>query len=240
MDNLGTIIVIAVLVAVMMNIVGALGPLLAGRTRTYIEKATDAHEAVYRKRKMSARLNMSGIRPRRVIMSGDDYHSPTYVGRLYGVIPANPVSDIFVRRSRFGKIRWYAVPTALISGWMSRDLYIDAVGSVAMGNFYKPIWPARKDVDVWHYASSSSTGRRPYSAWRSASNWRSTVSTRSATACRCGPRTAGSSSEAIPRQGCRPRRTTAWSRRRYESHVWHQKRSEKESFTPGFLCQMWA
>ena len=151
MDNLGTIIVIAVLVAVMMNVIGALGPLISGRTRTYIEKATDAHEAVYRKRKMSARLNMSGIRPRRVIMSGDDYHSPTYVGRLYGVIPANPVSDIFVRRSRFGKIRWYAVPTALISGWMSRELYIDAVGSVAMGNFYKPIWPARDDVDVWHY-----------------------------------------------------------------------------------------
>ncbi len=151
MNNLGTIIVIAVLVAVMMNVIGVLGPLLAGRTRTYIEKATDAHEAVYRKRKMSARLNMSGIRPRRVVMSGDDYHSPTYVGRLYGVIPANPVSDIFVRRSRFGRIRWYAVPTALISGWMSRELYIDAVGSVAMGNFYKPIWPARDDVDVWEY-----------------------------------------------------------------------------------------
>jgi hypothetical protein len=75
MDNLGTIIVIAVLVAVMMNVIGALGPLMVGRTRTYIEKATDAHEAVYRKRKMSARLNMSGIRPRRVVMSG-----PTLAG----------------------------------------------------------------------------------------------------------------------------------------------------------------
>ncbi len=152
MDNLGTIIVIAVLVAVVMNMVGILAPIFGNRTRTYIEKATDAHEAVYRKRKKSGRLNMKGIRPRRVIMSGDDYHSPTVVGRLYGVIPANPVSDVFIRRSRFGPVRWYAVPTALISGWMSKELYIDGTGSVAMGNFYIPIWPARDDIDVWYYS----------------------------------------------------------------------------------------
>lgn len=151
MDNLGTLIVLAVIVAIVVNIVGAVAPWLAGRTRTYIEKATDAHEAVYRKRKKSARLNMKGIRPRTVVMSGDAYHSPVKVGRLYGVIPANPVSDLFIKRSRFGPVRWYAVPTALISGWLSRELYIDGCGSVAQGNFYKPIWPACSAEDVWRY-----------------------------------------------------------------------------------------
>jgi hypothetical protein len=102
---------------------------------------------VYRKRKKSARLNMKGIRPRTVVMSGDAYHSPNKVGRLYGVIPADPVSDVFVRRSRFGPVRWYAMPTSLISGWLSRELYIDGCGSVAWGNFYVPVWPAGKSDD---------------------------------------------------------------------------------------------
>jgi hypothetical protein len=151
MDNLGTLIVLAVIVAIMVNIVGAVAPWLAGRTRTYIEKATDAHEAVYRKRKKSARLNMKGIRPRTVVMSGDAYHSPVKVGRLYGVIAADPVSDVFIRRSRWGPVRWYAVPTSLISGWLSRELYIDGCGSVARGNFYVPVWPAKEGDDAWRY-----------------------------------------------------------------------------------------
>lgn len=151
MDNLGTIIVIAVVVAIMVNVLGMIAPFLLGRTRTYIEKATDAHEACYRKRKKSARLNMKGIRPRTVVFSGDAYHSPNKLGRLYGVIPADPVSDVFVRRSRWGPVRWYAVPTSLISGWLSRELYIDGCGSVARGNFYVPVWPVRDGVDTWQY-----------------------------------------------------------------------------------------
>lgn len=152
MDNLGNLIVIAIVIAVLVNVLGAVAPFLMGRTRTYIEKATDAHEAVYRKRKKSARLNMQGIRPRAVVMSGDAYHSPVKVGRLYGVIPANPVSDVFVKRSRFGPVRWYAVPTALLSGWLSRELYIDGCGSVARGNFYVPVWPVEtSDEDLWKY-----------------------------------------------------------------------------------------
>ena len=151
MDNLGTIIVLAIFVAIMINVVGAIAPFLLGRSRTYIEKATDAHEAIYRKRKKAARLNRKGQRPSVVMMTGDAYHSPVYVGRLYGAITTNPVSDVFVRRSRWGKVRWYAVPTALTSGWLSRELRIEGTGSVAMGNFFKPVWPASKAEDVWRY-----------------------------------------------------------------------------------------
>jgi hypothetical protein len=152
MDNLGTIIVIAVVVAILVNIIGVIAPFISGRTRTYIEKATDAHEACYRKRKKSARLNMKGIRPRTVIFSGDAYHSPNKLGRLYGPIAADPVCDLFIRRSRWGPVRWYAVPTELISGWLSKELYIDGCGSLARGNFYVPVWPAN-GKDVFHYDS---------------------------------------------------------------------------------------
>ncbi len=142
MDNLGTIIMLAIAVAVTINMLAFIVPWLSGRGRTFIEKATDAHEAVYRKRKKSGRLNMRGIRPRRVSMSGDAYHSPTYLGRLYGVIPDDPVSDVFIQRRRLGKVQWHAVPSALLSGWLSKELHIDGGGIVAMGNFYHPVWPA--------------------------------------------------------------------------------------------------
>lgn len=149
MDNMGTILIIAVMAAIALNLIGFLAPLFGGRSRVFVEKATDIHEAVYHKRKKAARLNMSGIRPRRVSMSGDAYHSPTNLGRLYGVIPADPVCDVFIRRRRFGKVRWYMVPTALISGWLSKELHIDGGGSVAMGNFFIPVWPA--ESRPWEY-----------------------------------------------------------------------------------------
>lgn len=149
MDNMGTILIIAVMAAIALNLIGFLAPLFGGRSRVFVEKATDIHEAVYRKRKKAARLNMNGIRPRRVAMSGDAYHSPTHLGRLYGVIPEDPVCDVFIQRRRWGKVRWYFVPTALISGWLSKELHIDGGGSVALGNFFHPVWPA--DAKVWDY-----------------------------------------------------------------------------------------
>jgi hypothetical protein len=149
MDNMGTILIVAVVAAIALNLIGFLAPLFGGRSRVFVEKATDIHEAVYRKRKKAARLNMSGIRSRRVSMSGDAYHSPTNLGRLYGVIPADPVCDVFVRRRRWGKVRWYMVPTALISGWLSKELHIDGGGTVAIGNFFIPVWPATSKP--WEY-----------------------------------------------------------------------------------------
>lgn len=149
MDNLGTIIILAIAVAVTINMLAFVVPFLSGRGRTFIEKATDAHEAVYRKRKKSGRLNMRGIRPRRVSMSGDAYHSPMYLGRLYGVILDNPVSDVFIQRRRLGKVQWHIVPSALLSGTLSKELHIDGGGIVAMGNFYHPVWPANSDPFVF-------------------------------------------------------------------------------------------
>lgn len=141
MDNMGTILIVAIVLAIAVNVLGFIAPFFTGRGRVFVEKATDIHEAIYHKRKKAARLNMNGIRPRRVSMSGDAYHSPTNLGRLYGVIMGDPVSDIFVQRRRWGKVRWYMVPSALLSGHLSKELHIDGGGSVAMGNFYHPVWP---------------------------------------------------------------------------------------------------
>lgn len=149
MENLDIILLLAIAVAVTVNVLAMISPYISGRGRVFVEKATDIHEAVYHKRKKAARLNMNGIRPRRVSMSGDAYHSPTSLGRLYGVIPSDPVCDVFVQRRRWGKVRWYFVPTALISGWLSKELHIDGGGSIAMGNFFHPVWPEKSAP--WQY-----------------------------------------------------------------------------------------
>lgn len=142
MDNLGMIIMIAIIAALCVNFIFPLLPFLANRQRTYIEKATDAHEAVYRKRKKAGRLNIKGQKKKVLYLGGDKYHTPTKIGKVVGSIQDVPVTDLFVKSSLLGKARWLCVPTALLDGYLNRAYYIDAVGIVPVGNFYHPVWPS--------------------------------------------------------------------------------------------------
>lgn len=149
MDNLGMIIMIAIVAALMMNFVFPLLPFFANRSRTYIEKATDAHEAVYRKRKKAGKLNIKGLKKKILYIGGDKYHHPIKIGRVVGSIQDIPVTDLFVRSSVLGKARWFCVPTALLDGYLNRHYYLDAVGIAPVGNFYHPVWPVGSDN--WQY-----------------------------------------------------------------------------------------
>lgn len=151
MENLGTIILIAIVAALCANFIFPLLPWFANRQRTYIEKATDAHEAVYRKRKKAGRLNIKGQKKKVLYIGGDKYHAPTKIGKIVGSIQDMPVTDLFVRSSPFGKVRWLCVPTALLDGFLNRAYYLDAVGIVPCGNFYHPVWPAGSDS--WRFQS---------------------------------------------------------------------------------------
>lgn len=145
MENLGLIIVIAIIAAICANFIFPLLPWFTNRQRTYIEKATDAHEAVYRKRKKAGRLNIRGQKKKVLYLGGDKYHHPTKIGKVVGSIQDVPVTDLFVKSSVFGKARWLCVPTALLDGYLNRAYYIDAVGIVPVGNFYHPVWPTGSD-----------------------------------------------------------------------------------------------
>ncbi len=145
MDNIGTIILIAIFAALMMNFIFPLLPWFAGRQRTYIEKATDAHEAVYRKRKKAGHLNIKGTKKKVLYLGGDKYHSPIKIGRVTGMIPDSPIADLFVKSALLGKQRWVCVPSALLDGWLNKNLYLDATGIVPVGNFYHPVWPEGSD-----------------------------------------------------------------------------------------------
>lgn len=151
MDNLGLIIMIGFCFMFMVKFMLPFLGIFQSRRRTYIEKATDAHEAIYRKLKKSAKLNMRDQPVRRIWLDGDDYHRPTYLGRVYGIIPDRPVSTVYVQSRRFGAVRLLPIPFELTYGWMARDLHVDALGVQALGNFYRLVWPTGRKDDVWYY-----------------------------------------------------------------------------------------
>lgn len=114
-----------------------------GRSRAYILKANDAHQALFRKLYKSARTNLkatTGIRPTRLYFEGDeDFYGQDH-GKIKGLIWTVHAVHVFYRPWGSSMTRWGVVQKELIRDPLSRNLRICANGMIAKGNFYVPVY----------------------------------------------------------------------------------------------------
>jgi len=110
------------------------------RKKSFIERADDAHVALYRKRKKMARHNIRDLALRRVVALGDDNYYDTDMGKAGGIIWKNEVCEIFIQPRRLRPWGWMICPKELVRDVLGRNLRIKCNGAEPIGNYLKPIY----------------------------------------------------------------------------------------------------
>jgi len=110
------------------------------RKKSFIERADDAHVALFRKRKKVAKHNVRDLALRRVIALGDQNYYDTDMGRACGIIWKNEICEVFVQARRLRPWGWALVPKELVRDVLGRNLRIKCNGFEPIGNYLKPIY----------------------------------------------------------------------------------------------------
>ena len=110
------------------------------KRKNWVEKAPDAHIAIYRKRRKAAKHNIRGLKCKKVLLMGDENVSETAYGRLGGIIWKNEMAEMFVQPRRLRPWQWWLIPKELVRDPTSRVLRIKCNGVEPEGNFYKPVY----------------------------------------------------------------------------------------------------
>lgn len=119
------------------------------RKRAPLDEYRDVLKKIRKQHIQSARMNrIKGIK--KVVCTGDRHHPPVILGKYYGSISDERMTEIFVGRVRK---KWILVPNELIHDFFSRDLTIECRGVMKYaGILYIPIltekYKARHDEIV--------------------------------------------------------------------------------------------
>jgi len=117
---------------------------LLGRSKSFIERAEDAHVALFKKRKKIAKHNIRDLALRRVIALGDEDHYDTDSGKACGLIWKNEMTEVFIQPKKLRPWGWALIPKELVRDVLGRNLRIKCNGWEPIGNYLKPVYT--KDV----------------------------------------------------------------------------------------------
>lgn len=152
--DLGPLIRILVIVIVFMFIYFTFEPAitafvhwLMGRSKSFIERADDAHVALLRKRKKTAKYNVKDLALKRMIALGDDDYYDTDLGRVRGIIWKNEICEVFVQPKKLRPWGWALIPKEEVRDCLGRNLRVKCNGLEPIGNYLKPI-PTRETLNT--------------------------------------------------------------------------------------------
>ena len=145
MDSLLPIMVVAIIVIMalmfLIPVFQAIIRWALNRRPSFIEKADDAHVALYRKRKKIARENLRHTQLRYLINLGDeDYIDSGRFSRIKGLMWKNEIVEFFQQPRRFRPWLWSMAPKELVRDSLGKNLRIKCNGWDPVGNIYKPIY----------------------------------------------------------------------------------------------------
>lgn len=114
---------------------------LRARKKSFIERADDAHVALYRKRKKMAVENIKDTRIKKLVLLGDeDYYDSQNYARVRGIYWKPEIVECFIQTRRLRPWFWVKIPKELVRDALSTCLRVEANGFEPIGNFAAPIY----------------------------------------------------------------------------------------------------
>jgi hypothetical protein len=135
------VFVIMFSIPLMIMLVDFLLVIFQRRKKSFIERADDAHVALYKKRKKVAKQNLKDTRLRFLVTLGDeDYYDNGRYGRIKGIIWKNQIVELFVQTRKLQPAMWIKVAKELVRDSLGRNLRVKCNGFEPIGNFAKPLY----------------------------------------------------------------------------------------------------
>jgi len=114
---------------------------IRNKKKSFIERADDAHVALYRKRKKMSVENIKDTRIRKLVLLGDeDFYDSSNYGRVRGIYWKNEIVECFVQTRKLRPWVWTKIPKELVRDALSTCLRVEANGFEPLGNFAKPLY----------------------------------------------------------------------------------------------------
>jgi hypothetical protein len=133
------------------------------KKKSFIERADDAHVAVYRKRRKAGIKNLRDTRLRYLVTLGDeDYYDNGRAGKIKSIFWRNEIIEVFLSTKKLRPWGWYKIPKEMVRDALGRNLRVKCNGFEPIGNFMAAI-PTRevigKSVNVKRLVMEPVTGQ---------------------------------------------------------------------------------
>ena len=135
------IVLVVMFIPMIIMLIDFLIVIFQRRKKSFIERADDAHVALYKKRKKVAKQNLKDTRLRFLVTLGDeDYYDNGRYGRIKGIIWKNQIVELFVQTRKLQPAMWIKVAKELVRDSLGRNLRVKCNGFEPLGNFAKPLY----------------------------------------------------------------------------------------------------
>lgn len=133
------------------------------KKKSFIERADDAHVAVYRKRRKAGIKNLRDTRLRYLVTLGDDdYYDNGKAGKIKAIFWRNEIVEVFLSTRKLRPWVWIKIPKEMVRDALGRNLRVKCNGFEPIGNFSAPI-PTRevigKKISVNRWVMEPATGQ---------------------------------------------------------------------------------
>ena len=135
------VLIFAVMFSMLLPLIDLMLLLWSRKKKSWVERADDAHVALYRKRRKIGAQNVRETQLRYLVFLGDEdfYDAPRY-GKLKGVYWKPEIVECFIQTKRLRPWQWVKIPKELVRDALGRNLRVKGNGLEPLGNFLKPVY----------------------------------------------------------------------------------------------------